>query len=144
MIRRDTRFNRCRTIPTGTRLSSSRSRSKWRTLRGLMKCWTQSYMMNCRRYTTLGSCSWWPTCRHYSQLKKSSILKHPRWDHSRIQKVEAEAKYFLQVFSELEAVVDKLAKEVQKGTLPRKTFPKPAPITNNSINHMNGSQNSTL
>merc|ERR1712227_887887 len=48
------------------------------------------------------------------------------------------------VFSELEAVVDKLAKEVQKGTLPRKTFPKPAPITNNSINHMNGSQNSTL
>merc|ERR1712223_845611 len=38
------------------------------------------------------------------------------------------------VFSELEAVVDKLAKEVQKGTLPRKTFPKPLPITNHSSN----------
>merc|ERR1739836_25714 len=44
--------------------------------------------------------------------------------------------------SELEAVVDKLAKEVQKGTLPRKTFPKPAPITNSVISH--NSQNSTL
>jgi len=47
-------------------------------------------------------------------------------------------------FSELEAVVDKLAKEVQKGTLPRKTFPKPQPITNSVINHNNSSQNSTL
>jgi len=47
------------------------------------------------------------------------------------------------VFSELEAVVDKLAKEVQKGTLPRKSFPKPAPITNSVINHSN-SNNSTL
>merc|ERR1719192_2121037 len=46
------------------------------------------------------------------------------------------------VNSELEAVVDKLAKEVQKGTLPRKTFPKPAPITNSVISH--NSQNSTL
>merc|ERR1711879_1063426 len=45
-------------------------------------------------------------------------------------------------FSELEAVVDKLAKEVQKGTLPRKTFPKPAPITNSVISH--NSANSTL
>merc|ERR1712203_1131171 len=34
------------------------------------------------------------------------------------------------VFSELEGVVDKLAKEAQRGTLPRKTFPKPLPITN--------------
>ena len=49
---------------------------------------------------------------------------------------------YLQVNSELEAVVDKLAKEVQKGTLPRKTFPKPAPITNSVISH--NSQNSTL
>ena len=48
----------------------------------------------------------------------------------------------MQVNSELEAVVDKLAKEVQKGTLPRKTFPKPAPITNSVISH--NSQNSTL
>merc|ERR1711953_122292 len=48
------------------------------------------------------------------------------------------------VFSELEAVVDKLAKEVQKGTLPRKTFPKPQPISNSVINHNNSSQNSTL
>jgi len=47
------------------------------------------------------------------------------------------------VFSELEAVVDKLAKEVQKGTLPRKTFPKPAPVTNSIISH-NNSNNSTL
>merc|ERR1712223_966670 len=46
------------------------------------------------------------------------------------------------VNSELEAVVDKLAKEVQKGTLPRKTLPKPAPITNSVISH--NSQNSTL
>jgi len=46
------------------------------------------------------------------------------------------------VFSELEAVGDKLAKEVQKGTLPRKTFPKPAPITNSVISH--NSANSTL
>ena len=50
----------------------------------------------------------------------------------------------LQTFSELEAVVDKLAKEVQKGTLPRKTFPKPLPITNSVISHNNSSQNSTL
>jgi len=47
-------------------------------------------------------------------------------------------------FSELEAVVDKLAKEVQKGTLPRRTFPKPAPISNSVISHNNSSQNSTL
>jgi len=39
--------------------------------------------------------------------------------------------------------VDKLAKEVQKGTLPRKSFPKPAPITNSVISHTN-SNNSTL
>jgi len=37
------------------------------------------------------------------------------------------------VYSELEGVVDKLAKEVQKGTLPRKTFPKPQPIVNNHM-----------
>merc|ERR1711978_343636 len=48
------------------------------------------------------------------------------------------------VNSELEAVVDKLAKEVQKGTLPRKSFPKPAPITNSVISHNHSSQNSTL
>merc|ERR1712062_39469 len=48
------------------------------------------------------------------------------------------------VFSELEAVVDKLAKEVQKGTLPRRTFPKPQPISNSVISHNNSSQNSTL
>merc|ERR1711899_533740 len=38
------------------------------------------------------------------------------------------------VYSELEGVVDKLAKEAQRGTLPRKTFPKPLPITNHSSN----------
>merc|ERR1712112_43630 len=47
------------------------------------------------------------------------------------------------VYSELEGVVDKLAKEVQKGTPPRKTFPKPAPVTNSVISHTN-SNNSTL
>merc|ERR1711963_818233 len=47
------------------------------------------------------------------------------------------------VFSELEGVVDKLAKEAQRGTLPRKTFPKPQPITNSVISH-NNSNNSTL
>ncbi|TRY69323.1 hypothetical protein TCAL_03233 [Tigriopus californicus] len=32
------------------------------------------------------------------------------------------------VFSELEAIIDKLAKEVQRGTLPRKVLPKPLPL----------------
>jgi len=36
------------------------------------------------------------------------------------------------VYSELEAVVDKLAKEVQKGTLPRKPMNRPLPITTNN------------
>jgi len=36
------------------------------------------------------------------------------------------------VYGELEAVVDKLAKEVQKGTLSRKPYNRPLPITNNS------------
>jgi len=40
------------------------------------------------------------------------------------------------VYSELEAVVDKLAKEVQKGTLPRRSVTRPAlPLTNNSVNN---------
>ena len=30
-----------------------------------------------------------------------------------------------QVYSELEAIIDKLAKDVQKGTLPKKIMPKP-------------------
>lgn len=38
------------------------------------------------------------------------------------------------VYGELDGVVDKLAKEVQKGTLPRKTFPKPLPIVNHMTN----------
>ncbi|XP_023345558.1 myc box-dependent-interacting protein 1 isoform X4 [Eurytemora carolleeae] len=36
------------------------------------------------------------------------------------------------VYSELEAVVDKLAKEVQKGTLPRRAYNRPLPIANHS------------
>merc|ERR1712130_802880 len=48
------------------------------------------------------------------------------------------------VYSELEGVVDKLAKEAQKGTLPRKTFPKPQPITNANPVITNSSPNSTL
>ena len=55
-----------------------------------------------------------------------------------------DSPHSLQTFSELEAVVDKLAKEVQKGTLPRRTFPKPQPISNSVISHNNSSQNSTL
>jgi len=43
------------------------------------------------------------------------------------------------VYSELEGVVDKLAKEAQRGTLPRKTFPKPLPITNNTANNVSNS-----
>jgi len=40
------------------------------------------------------------------------------------------------VYGDLEAVVDKLAKEVHKGTLPRKTFPKPQLLqANNHINN---------
>lgn len=35
---------------------------------------------------------------------------------------------FNQVYSELEAIIDKLAKEVQRGTLPRKVLPKPQPL----------------
>merc|ERR1711997_596177 len=37
------------------------------------------------------------------------------------------------VYSELEAIIDKLAKDVQKGTLPKKIMPKP-PMLNQSIN----------
>jgi len=48
------------------------------------------------------------------------------------------------VYSELEGVVDKLAKEVQKGTLPRRTFPKPQPITNANPIISNSSPNATL
>ncbi len=38
------------------------------------------------------------------------------------------------VYSELEAIIDKLAKDVQKGTLPKKVLPKPQPMLNQSIN----------
>ena len=37
------------------------------------------------------------------------------------------------VYSELEAIIDKLAKDVQKGTLPKKILPKPQ-LLNQSIN----------
>merc|ERR1719245_2718559 len=37
------------------------------------------------------------------------------------------------VYSELEAIIDKLAKEVQKGTMPRKILPNPQ-LLNQSIN----------
>ena len=39
-----------------------------------------------------------------------------------------------QVYGELEGVVEKLSKEAQRGTLPRKTFPKPLPIANHHSN----------
>merc|ERR1712179_138308 len=38
------------------------------------------------------------------------------------------------VYSELEAIIDKLAKDVQKGTLPKKVLPKPLPMLNQSTN----------
>ena len=38
----------------------------------------------------------------------------------------------LQVYSELEGIIDKLAKEVQKGTMPRKILPKPQPLSINT------------
>lgn len=38
------------------------------------------------------------------------------------------------VYGELEGVVEKLSKEAQRGTLPRKTFPKPLPIANHHSN----------
>merc|ERR1719323_1616234 len=47
------------------------------------------------------------------------------------------------VYSELEAIIDKLAKEAQKGTLPRKILPKPQPMQSPSINSMNSINNST-
>ena len=49
-------------------------------------------------------------------------------------------KYEFQVYSELEAIIDKLAKEVQKGTMPRKVLPKPqplnSPLSSNTSNSM--------
>lgn len=44
------------------------------------------------------------------------------------------------VYSELEAIIDKLAKDVQKGTLPKKTLPKPQ-IIQSSMNNINSSSN---
>jgi len=41
------------------------------------------------------------------------------------------------VYSELEAIIDKLAKDVQKGTLPKKILPKPQIIS--SMNNINNS-----
>jgi amphiphysin len=43
------------------------------------------------------------------------------------------------VYSELEAIIDKLAKEVQRGTLPRKILPKPQPLNALSSNTSAGS-----
>jgi hypothetical protein len=50
---------------------------------------------------------------------------------------------FFQVYSELEAIIDKLAKDVQKGTLPKRMLPKPLPLpsTNNSAIHSNSMSN---
>jgi len=44
------------------------------------------------------------------------------------------------VYSELEAIIDKLAKDVQKGTLPKKVLPKPQ-IIQSSMNNINSSSN---
>jgi len=44
------------------------------------------------------------------------------------------------VYSELEAIIDKLAKDVQKGTLPKKILPKPQ-IIQSSMNNINSSSN---
>lgn len=47
------------------------------------------------------------------------------------------------VYSELEAIIDKLAKDVQKGTLPKRMLPKPQPLpsTNSSAIHSNSMSN---
>lgn len=47
------------------------------------------------------------------------------------------------VYSELEAIIDKLAKDVQKGTVPKKILPKPQPIQSPSTNNMNNSLNNS-
>jgi len=44
------------------------------------------------------------------------------------------------VYSELEAIIDKLAKDVQKGTLPKKVLPKPQ-IIQSSMNNINNTSN---
>merc|ERR1712141_656117 len=44
------------------------------------------------------------------------------------------------VYSELEAIIDKLAKDVQKGALPKKILPKPQ-IIQTSMNNINSSSN---
>lgn len=44
------------------------------------------------------------------------------------------------VYSELEAIIDKLAKDVQKGTLPKKVLPKPQMIQS-SMNNIHNSSN---
>jgi hypothetical protein len=51
--------------------------------------------------------------------------------------------FCLQVYSELEAIIDKLAKDVQKGTLPKRMLPKPQPLpsTNSSAIHSNSMSN---
>lgn len=43
------------------------------------------------------------------------------------------------VYGELEAIVDKLAREVQKGTLPRKVLPKPLPLQSPTVNSIGSS-----
>jgi len=55
-------------------------------------------------------------------------------------------KHFIsnqQVYSELEAIIDKLAKDVQKGTLPKRMLPKPQPlpIANMPTIHSNSMSN---
>jgi len=48
------------------------------------------------------------------------------------------------VYYELEAIIDKLAKDVQKGTIPKKILPKPAqPIQSPSNSSMNNSMNNS-
>ena len=47
----------------------------------------------------------------------------------RVEWIETHIPLEFQVYSELEAIIDKLAKEVQKGTMPRKVLPKPQPLS---------------
>ena len=60
-------------------------------------------------------------CNFYSKLHSFNVL-------------------VLKVYSELEAIIDKLAKDVQKGTLPKKVLPKPQMIQS-SMNNINNSSN---
>jgi hypothetical protein len=78
--------------------------------------------------------NWGLVCRKLKKRLRATELS---------QSVSLTFVLFLQVYSELEAIIDKLAKDVQKGTLPKRMLPKPLPLpsTNNSAIHSNSMSN---